>query len=397
MLFFVYHANVKCIVACSGGPDSMALLDMLRKENKDIAVAHVNYQKRDTAFRDEMIVRNYCEKYSIPFRILKPIYDHSYNFQAWARDVRYAFFESVCDEFDTKDIYVAHQMDDHIETYLFQKQRGMLCDWYGLMDGLNRKGYIVHRPCLIYTKSELEEYCIGMHVPYGIDESNLTDDYTRNQIRHSKIDKMTKKEKEQLFQIIALENIKNEEQKKEIEQFFLDWTIDSLLEKEKNWLYLDYYLNQIIGHHFSKKYCMDLCIKLKKDILIEIDGYDLERFHNQLYCVKQRKKVHDILSSIIFKEYEGYALVSNGKTIEGITLKNEDFPICIRTVENNDCIQLRFGKKNIHRFFVDRKIPKHIRKYWLVVENKTKEIIFVPEIGCDTEHFSVNPSVFMVQ
>ena len=52
----------KCVVACSGGPDSMALLDQLNKQGKDIVVAHVNYKHRDTADRDENIVKDYCEK-----------------------------------------------------------------------------------------------------------------------------------------------------------------------------------------------------------------------------------------------------------------------------------------------------------------------------------------------
>ena len=56
----------KCVVACSGGPDSMALLDQLNKQGKDIVVAHVNYKHRDTADRDEKIVKEYCKKYDIP-------------------------------------------------------------------------------------------------------------------------------------------------------------------------------------------------------------------------------------------------------------------------------------------------------------------------------------------
>ena len=48
---------MRVIVACSGGPDSMALLDICRKKGYEIAVAHVNYKKRETANRDEKIVR----------------------------------------------------------------------------------------------------------------------------------------------------------------------------------------------------------------------------------------------------------------------------------------------------------------------------------------------------
>ena len=57
---------LKCVVACSGGPDSMALLDQLNKQGRDIVVAHVNYKHRDTADRDENIVKEYCQKYGIP-------------------------------------------------------------------------------------------------------------------------------------------------------------------------------------------------------------------------------------------------------------------------------------------------------------------------------------------
>ena len=40
------------IIGVSGGPDSMALLDMCRKEGFQLVVAHMNYKKRDTADRD---------------------------------------------------------------------------------------------------------------------------------------------------------------------------------------------------------------------------------------------------------------------------------------------------------------------------------------------------------
>ena len=50
------------IIGVSGGPDSMALLDMCKKQGYSLVVAHMNYQKRDSALRDEEIVRKYCEE-----------------------------------------------------------------------------------------------------------------------------------------------------------------------------------------------------------------------------------------------------------------------------------------------------------------------------------------------
>jgi tRNA(Ile)-lysidine synthase len=57
----------KVVVACSGGPDSMVLLDILRIYKKDktssIIVAHINHCLRKTAIRDENIVKKYCQKH----------------------------------------------------------------------------------------------------------------------------------------------------------------------------------------------------------------------------------------------------------------------------------------------------------------------------------------------
>ena len=64
--FYCIMVGMRVIVACSGGPDSMALLDICRQKGYEIAVAHVNYKKRETANRDEKIVRQFCEYYGIP-------------------------------------------------------------------------------------------------------------------------------------------------------------------------------------------------------------------------------------------------------------------------------------------------------------------------------------------
>lgn len=243
----------KCVVACSGGPDSMALLDQLNKQGKDIVVAHVNYKHRDTADRDENIVKDYCEKYDIPVRVCYPVHEKG-NFQAWARDVRYAFFEEVADAFDAKILYVAHQMDDAIETYLFQKNRNMICDWYGLKEKSIRHGYQIIRPLLNFTKSELQQYCNENGVSFGIDESNLTNHYTRNVIRHTRIEKMSRDEKEAWILKIQNENEVWQIKRKAIEEFFKDWNkdVDSLLDQEDAWLYLDTFLFHSLHHHFSK-------------------------------------------------------------------------------------------------------------------------------------------------
>lgn len=385
----------KCVVACSGGPDSMALLDQLNKQGKDIVVAHVNYKHRDTADRDENIVKDYCEKYDIPVRVCYPVHEKG-NFQAWARDVRYAFFEEVADAFDAKILYVAHQMDDVIETYLFQKNRNMICDWYGLKEKSIRQGYQIIRPLLNFTKSELQQYCNENGVSFGIDESNLTNHYTRNVIRHTQIEKMSRDEKEAWILKIQNENEVWQIKRKVIEEFFKDWNkdVDSLLDQEDAWLYLDTFLFHSLHHHFSKKYMEELCVQLKRNVLIEIENYLLERHGGKLYFMPSPKDVYYKLDELEFKDYADFVIKNEGKTIEMFSVDASDFPLVIRRVRANDTIQMRFGNKNVHRVFVDRKISKIYRKYWLVVENNVGNVIFVPGLGCDVGHYSQNQQFY---
>lgn len=386
---------LKCVVACSGGPDSMALLDQLNKQGRDIVVAHVNYKHRDTADRDENIVKEYCQKYGIPVRVCYPIHEKG-NFQAWARDVRYAFFEEVADEFDTKLLYVAHQMDDVIETYFFQKKRNMICDYYGLKQESSRHGYKIIRPLLSYTKVELQMYCVENGVSFGIDESNLTNHYTRNVIRHTQIEKMSRKEKEEWILKIEEENAVWKKQRNQINLFLKSWNYDIqlLLNQENAWLYLDSFLFNTLHHHFSRKYMEELCIQLKSNVLIEIENYLLERHNNKLYFLPKPKDVNYKLNALKIGEYEDFTILSQGNRIEGFSVEASDFPLIIRRVRANDSIKMRFGNKNVHRFFVDRKISKIQRKYWLVVENKLGHVIFVPGLGCDVEHYSQNEQFY---
>ena len=70
----------KYLVACSGGPDSMALLDMF-KDKYELYVCHINYHKRESAKRDELIVRRYCKKNRIKCFVYDYIDSDGGNFQ----------------------------------------------------------------------------------------------------------------------------------------------------------------------------------------------------------------------------------------------------------------------------------------------------------------------------
>ncbi|MBQ1508706.1 MAG: tRNA lysidine(34) synthetase TilS, partial [Erysipelotrichaceae bacterium] len=185
------------LIGVSGGPDSMALFDMCLKAGNRLVCAHVNYHRRDSADRDEAIVRDYCEKHGVPFYKLDACLTEG-NFQEEARKVRYGFFTDLIRGKDLDGVLVAHHLDDHLETYLLQKEHGGLYDHFGLTARTILMGVPVIRPLLHKEKKELVRYCEDNEISYGIDESNLTDDYRRNVLRHTFVEKMTKEEKRNL-------------------------------------------------------------------------------------------------------------------------------------------------------------------------------------------------------
>ncbi|MBO6073417.1 7-cyano-7-deazaguanine synthase [bacterium] len=55
----------KFLVACSGGPDSIALLNMYTKKHLVKAVVHINYNYRKSSKRDKEIVKKFCHKHHL--------------------------------------------------------------------------------------------------------------------------------------------------------------------------------------------------------------------------------------------------------------------------------------------------------------------------------------------
>lgn len=396
---------MKALIACSGGPDSMALLDQLYRQGHSLVVAHVNYAKRPSANRDERIVRSYCQERSIPCHVLYPKYPGEGNFQAWARDARYAFFIQIAHQEGIDDLYVAHHLDDSLETYLFQMRRHMRCDHYGLVLETTYHGLRVHRPLLAYEKKELEAYCVGHNVPYGVDETNLADHYTRNQIRHETIDAMTRAQKLALQQEIDQKNAAWEAEKAAGRQRLARQGMAALLADPDAPFYLDLFLAESMKRHLSQSHLESLCRQLQTNCVVDLRDYKLER-HDDKVLLAQKTQYPTFLlgdreSVKNFQSLElgnfTYSFNNKGEVKEGVTLTDQDFPLTLRPARGTDRIALRCGTKTLRRFWIDRKIPRLWREQWYVLENSQGHVVFVPGIGCDRTHFSIQSTAFMLQ
>ena len=393
------------VLGVSGGPDSMALLDLCYKEGLSIVVAHVNYQKRDTALRDEMIVKEYCEKNEIPVFVLKQEKTCVGNFQAFARVERYRFYKELMDKFHGQAVLLAHHLDDHLETYMMQKQRKSCPDYYGIKDELVLFDCKIIRPLMMYTKQDLLAYCIQQKVPYGFDESNFSNDYTRNQIRHQYIDRMSRKEKEELACQIERENEALQKQREITHAFLSTWdhSVSSLCmhSEQQQKEYLRTWIKEEINYPISDKLVSELVSLLKSDKNIQTSihpEYRLEKEYGKLHLSKKEEVAYSYtFTSVQPFTCPYFCLQEQGASTEALTLKEEDFPLTIRNALKGDEIKLRFGTKKLNRWFIDRKIPSWERRRWPVVVNAQQRVILVPQIGCDIEHFSNNPSIFVVK
>ena len=117
------------VLACSGGPDSVCLFDLLERLTKEInfsfIVAHYNHKVRgEEANADELFVRKLSEKYNREFLAGEPKGNRKIKSEEDARNLRYEFLQQVSEGRGKLKIFIAHNKDDQAETLLLNLIRG---------------------------------------------------------------------------------------------------------------------------------------------------------------------------------------------------------------------------------------------------------------------------------
>ena len=178
-------------VACSGGQDSMCLLNVLmhlrHKLKFNLVVINVDHSLRKNSANDSMFVKNYCEKNNIkcyPFvlDINSLCSNKKVGLEQGAREGRYQVFNKLLDDKVVDKIALGHHMQDQAETILLNIFRGAGVAGACGME-LNRDGRFI-RPLLYTPKTEIQAYVNSNDIPFVEDETNLQNDYSRNFIRN---------------------------------------------------------------------------------------------------------------------------------------------------------------------------------------------------------------------
>lgn len=189
-----YHMTQKGgkVIAClSGGADSVCLLRVLSelKNELDISLSavHVNHCLRgEESDRDMHFCEALCESLDIPLRVFHVdvagyCAEHGTSTEEGARILRYSAFAEEAQRLDGAKIATAHNRGDNCETVVFNLARGT-----GIkgLRGIPPVREDIIRPLIRVTREEIEEYLRSLGQDFVTDSTNLTEDYSRNIIRH---------------------------------------------------------------------------------------------------------------------------------------------------------------------------------------------------------------------
>jgi len=181
------------VIGVSGGPDSMALLNIFinlkkyKKINCEIIVAHINHGIRDEAEEETKYVENFCRENNIVSfikreKIEELAKNQKIGTEEAGRKLRYSFFEEVAKKVNASKIATAHNANDNAETVLMNLIRGTGTSGLKGIEAKRENKYI--RPLIECTRKEIEEYCEENRLNPKQDKSNSENIYTRNKVRN---------------------------------------------------------------------------------------------------------------------------------------------------------------------------------------------------------------------
>lgn len=380
------NKNLKYLLACSYGPDSMALFHMLNKEGFNFDAAIVNYHLRKESDSEVKGLLDYASKNGVKVYVHDNKNPLNNNIESRCREIRYNFFKSLFNINEYDALLVAHHQDDHLETYLIQKNRQINPIFFGINEKTTIKGMPVIRPLLSISKEELLQYCEDNNVPYAIDKSNFDTSILRNKIRHEVIGKMSVKERNDLLREIDKKNL-------ELSQLINKIDL-SKLNEVKYLLSLDkksfrYAINMLVTS-------INTSLSVSKENVGEIRKVLLSKKPNVVSKIKRGLYLIKEYERVIFSKSEpkastySYLLKEPAKLdtayfqlnfIGDASNRNvhvEDYPLIIRNAKEGDYTYINGYKVEVRRLFIDWKMPISLRLKWPVIVNKEGKIIYIP-------------------
>lgn len=420
------------IVGASGGPDSQfliyALMELRKEMDFTIILAHLNHLHRKEADFDESLVEETAEKFALDFRKKSASMDdyakkYGLSSEDAGRRLRYEFFRQIQEEYPKSKIAVAHNLDDQAETVLMRIIRGTGVEGLRAMD--YRSGDII-RPILDIKKAMILDYLNSEQIPYAIDKTNFTADYTRNKLRLEiipDIEKINPNFKESLVKLSEIStdeiSISNSYIKNIYEDIIIQRKTDSVsFDKE--------------GFESQDKAIQSRLIRcaigeIKKKIR-DISKENIDNFLSLVDLVNGKSIIKDDL--VFLKSYKFYKMSlrkedsqkktgeltinigeelsfggkrikissvsdfqkKHGRNVEYFDRDKLTFPLSVRFRKNGDKFKpIGLGhSKKIKDFFIDMKVDKEKREKIPLILSEN-DIIWVTSFR-SSEDYKVDPS-----
>jgi tRNA(Ile)-lysidine synthase len=399
----------KIVVACSGGPDSLALLHILARfrleYNCSIVVAHVDHMLRgEESAMEAAFVVDFCAKrnlicYHTAINVPRVIMETGMSGEEAARVVRYQYLRQIAKQIGNAKIATGHHRDDQAETVLMNMLRGAGSAGIRGIQPIN--GDII-RPLLSVSRSEIVSYCESEQLEPRYDSSNSKLNYLRNRIRIHLLPELEKQYnstvKDALCKTATIIGDEHD---------FIQLTAKNLwtqvVEECENCLFIAAEPMKLV-HNAIKREIFRLVIEKKQGSLTGISFYHVETLIEMLFNGRVGSTIQLPGGLTISKSYDGLYIGENplyqaekveyagqelmvpGKTqvselgIQVIAEITDTFvksqplvavfdvdelslPLFVRT----RCIGDRFqplgfkGSKKVKEFFIDEKVPRQIR------------------------------------
>ena len=185
----VLRPGERVVVACSGGPDSMAMLDALARlappRGLRLHVAHVDHGLRAGSAAEAERVAAAAEVGDLPFTALSvTVASGPGSPQDRARAARHAALNDLASRLDAGAIALGHNADDQAETVLMRALAGATPRALAAME--DRSGRLA-RPLLRVWRADVEAYCTALGLDVLDDPSNADPRFLRTRVRHELI------------------------------------------------------------------------------------------------------------------------------------------------------------------------------------------------------------------
>lgn len=393
------------VAGISGGADSVCLLFMLLKLQKELGFAlmavHVNHKIRGAqADRDEAYVKRLCQKWNVRLKVYRkdvPAYakEKKMTEEEAGREIRRNCFRQVLKEWGGTKIALAHHQNDNVETLIWN-----LCRGTGIrgLAGIAPVRDIWIRPLLCVKRREIESYLKKRGIFYCTDTTNADRRYMRNRIRLDVVP--------YLEDCVNTESVthmaKTMERMYELEQYISEETrrYQHSCTGQKNG-------NRTINHKAFTQIPEALRDNVLHEILCEVAGKrkDLEEVHVQmlrdLFAKQVGKRINLPYGVTAIRTYEGVRFETEAPEHAKSLDENELFSIRVFDREQGNItfpeklytkwfdydiirntVKIRHrmpgdtivinkdgGRKKLKQYFVDQKIPGEDRdQIWVAAD-----------------------------